>query len=218
MRRVGLVVLALAAVTLGAVAAAAKPLPSTSVTIAVSRHQIVYGSAVTITGQAIGKNSGGTRVTLYAKLAPTYSTSTAVATTTASATGQYRFTTAPDRGTIYFVKVHTAPQATSPQAKVQVKVSVSLSLTGGAGHMFFIGFVLPDYAGRSVVIQRRATHGWKQVATAKLATASSVSTALGTTTRSKYRRRLRLKSGTYRVFFAPKDGLRAANQSPKRTI
>jgi hypothetical protein len=218
MRRAGLVFLSLAAVALGTGTSSAKPSPNSAVTIRVTPRTAVYGSRITVTGQATGKNSGGATVTLYAKPAPAYSAAKAVASTTTSATGQYKFTTAPTENAIYFVKVHTAPQATSPQVKTNVKVSISLSLTGGAGHMFFIGFVLPSYTGKSVQIQRRTAHGWKKIASATLVPASSVPTAIGATTRSKYRKRLRLKAGTYRAFFDPMDGLRIANHSPKRKI
>lgn len=221
MRHIRMPVLLLAAVTLVAAAATAKPLkpPAPSgVTISAAPDPVVYGSTITIKGQATGKNNGSATATLYAATAPSYSPAKAVATTTTSASGQYQFKTAPAENTIYFVKIHTSPVETSPHAKVEVKVGISLSLTGGAGHMFFTGVVLPNYAGKKVEIQRGTSHGWKTIATPTLAPASSVSTALGTTTRSKYRKRLRLKSGAYRVFFNPGDGLRAANHSPKHTI
>jgi hypothetical protein len=217
MKRVLVLVLAVAAATFAAGMATAKA-PASAVTITATPNPVVYGSSITIKGQATGKNSGSTTATLYAATAPSYSPAKAVSTTKTSATGQYKFTTTPAENTIYFVRVHTAPEATSPNAKVEVKVAVSLSLTGGAGHMFFIGFVLPSYAGKSVQIQRRTTHGWKGIASATLASASSVTTGLGSTTRSKYRKRLRLKSGTYRVFFNPADGLRAANHSRRHKI
>lgn len=218
MRRTSALVLALAAVTAGAGIAAAKPpTGSSSVTIQATPNPVVYGSRITITGQATGKNNGGATVTLYAKSAPA-SAAKPVATTTSSATGQYQFKTAPSTNTVYSVKVHTAPQATSADVAVKVAVKVTLSLTGGAGHMFFGGFVSPSYTGKSVLIQRRTAGAWKNVASAKLMTASSVQTALGTTTRSKYRKRLRLKTGTYRAFFDPADGLRIANASPTRRI
>jgi hypothetical protein len=217
MRRIGLFVPSLAAVVFGAAVATAKP-SGTGVTISAAPNPVVYGSTVMIKGQVTGKNNGSATATLYAKLAPSYSTPKAVATTTTSASGQYKFKTAPAQNATYFVKVHTAPESTSSTVLVKVRAKVTLTLTGGAGHMFFTGFVLPDYAGKSVVIQRRTAHGWKKVASPTLTGASSVSTALGTTTRSKYRKRLRLKSGTYRVFFDPADGLRISNHSRKHKI
>lgn len=218
MRRAGLLVLVLAAVIARSGLAAAKPSPGSSVTISASSAQVVYGSQATITGQATGKNNGAATITLYAKSAPAYSAAKSAATTTTSATGQYSFTIAPTTSAVYFVKVHTAPQATSSGVAVKVAVKITLSLTGGAGHMFFSGSVLPSYAGKSVLIERLSAGGWKTVANATLVSAASIHTALGATTRSKYRKRLRLKSGSYRAFFDPADGLRVANASPSRRI
>jgi hypothetical protein len=219
MRRAGALICTLVVAGAGSGLALAKPPASSSVTIKASASTVVYGSSVTITGAATGKKNAGATVTLYAKLAPSNTTAKVVASTKTSASGAYSFTTAPDRNTMYFVKIHTAPEATSTQVPVKVAVKVTLSLTGGAGHMFFSGSVLPNYAGKLVLIQRRrSSGGWKKVASATLKPASSVHTALGATTRSKYRKRLRLKSGTYRVLFNPADGLRIANASPKRGI
>lgn len=218
-RQVVLASLALAAIGGGIAAAKPPPKPAaTSVTIAVSPNPATYGSQVTVTGKATGNKSTHATVDLMAKQAPSYSKPMMVASTTTNASGQYRFRTAPSVNAIYFVKVHTAPAATSANGVVKVKVRVTLSLTGGAGHMFFLGFVLPNYSGKSVQIQRRTAHHWKTIAHATLASAGSVPTALGSTTRSKYRKRLRLKSGTYRVLFVPADGLRIANHSPVRKI
>jgi hypothetical protein len=198
-----------------------KPPATSSVTTAVTPNPVVFGSLVAISGQAVGNKSNGAKVTLYAKLAPTYTMTTAVASTTTDAAGRYSFKTAPSVHTIYYVTVQTAPRATSSQVLVKVKSRITASVsttTPAAGHRVrFFGALLPAYNGRYVLIQRKTLTGWKTLARAKLTAATSTTTALGATTRSKYSIRARVfKGGTYRVWFNPKDGLRLANAATRK--
>ena len=198
-----------------------KPPATSSVTIAIAPNPVVFGSSVTISGQAVGKKSTGATVTLYAKLAPTYTTVKTVGSTTTDATGRYSIKTTPSIHTIYYVTVHAAPQATSSQVPVKVGVGITLRVsttTPAAGQRVrFFGFALPAYNGRYVLIQRRTPSGWKTLARAKLMPATSAITALGATTRSKYNVRMRIfKASAYRVWFNPKDGLRLANGATRK--
>jgi hypothetical protein len=214
--------LAVAALGVG-VASAAKPTAKSSVSIHAAPNRVVYGSSLTIAGSVTGNKTSGVTVTLFAGMAPSYSPAKAVANTATDANGRYTFKVAPSVNTIYVVKAHTAPLATSPQVKVQVKIRITLRVstnTPTAGHRVrFSGFVLPDYSGRTVLIQRNTGNGWRTVGHATLATTSSVSTALGSTTRAKYSRQLKvLKTATYRAHFNPADGLRTANNSARRRL
>jgi 5-hydroxyisourate hydrolase-like protein (transthyretin family) len=183
----------------------------------------VYGSRTTIVGQATGKKNTGATVTLLAKSAPAYTAVSTVATTRTDATGRYTFTIAPDRNTIYYVNVHTAPTATSGQVLVKVRVKITLHVSNvrpaAGARVRFSGFVMPAYNGRVVLIQRKTPRGWRTVARAKLGAATSTTTALGATTRSHYAKRVRVtSSGRYRVRFNPADALRIANNSPVRRL
>lgn len=225
MRRIGTVTALtaplLVAGLLGAGIGTAKPSATSSVTIVATPNPVVFGSSVTISGQASGKKNAGATVTLYAKPAPTYTTATSVGSATTDATGHYSFKTAPRVHTIYYVTVHTAPQATSSQVLVKDKVRITLRVSTAAPavgqRVRFSGFVLPAYNGRYVLIQRRTPSGWKTLARARLIAATSGITALGATTRSRYNARLRIiKPGTYRVWFNPKDKLRLPHGATRK--
>lgn len=198
-----------------------KPPAVSSVTISVTPNPVLFGSSVVISGQAVGTKSTGAKVTLYAKLAPTYNAVTTVGSTITDATGHYSFKTAPSVHTIYYVTVHTVPQATSSQVLVKVRARITMRVsttTPAAGsRVRFSGVLLPAYNGRYVLIQRKTLTGWKTLARAKLAAATSTTTALGSTARSKYSTRVRVfKGGTYRAWFNPKDGLRLANAATRK--
>jgi hypothetical protein len=108
---------------------------------------------------------------------------------------------------------------TSPNVLVKVRVGVTLGVSTSkpaVGQLVrFHGFVIPAYNGQAAQIQRKTSTGWKTVARATLVAA----TPLGTIARSKYSKRLRIRSSaTYRVQFAPADGSRLANTSPTRRL
>ena len=192
---------------------------SSAATISAAPNLLTFGSSTAITGQVTGKKSAGAAVTLEGKPAPFTTAFAAVATTTADATGHYAFKVTPRLNTVYRVIAKSAPTATSPDALVKVRVKITLRSsttfpTAGQA-VRFSGFAAPAYTGRLVQIQRKAGTGWKTVARAML----SAATSSGGATRSQYSKRVRIsKSGVYRVFFNPADGLRLANTSPSRKL
>jgi hypothetical protein len=203
------------------VAAQASGMPgpsSSSVTIAASAHRIVFGSSTLITGQVTGKKAAGASVQLQGEPFP-YKSFSMVASTTADATGHYSFKVTPGLNTIYRATAKAAPSATSSNLLVQVRVRVTLRVattTPAVGQRVrFSGSVLPAYNGKTVLIQRKTATGWRTIAQARLVAAQS----LGSFTRSKYGRRIRLhRRGIYRVWFNPGDNARLPNSSPNRRL
>jgi hypothetical protein len=219
MRRVTIVLFAGAACILVQPALGKPPAPS-NVSIAATANPIVFGSSTTITGQISGgKKAAAATVELQSQPFPYSAPFSTVARATADATGHYSFSVSPRLNTLYRVLAKTAPTATSSNLLVKVRVKVRLRVsttTPVAGQLVrFSGFVLPAYNGRFIQIQRKTSTGWKTVGRARLRAA----VALGTATRSKYGKRLRIRhSGTYRVRFNPADGARLANTSSERSL
>jgi hypothetical protein len=217
MRRVTVIVLASALALVGPALGKPPGSGSSTVTIAATPSSLVFGASTTISGQATGKKAGGANVELQNQSGT--GAFSKVATVTADATGHYSFKVTPTQNTTYRVVAKTAPQATSSSVAVKVLVKVTLGVSTSrpkAGALVrFSGFVLPAYNGKVVQIQRKARTGFKTVAQTTL----SAATPLGTTARSKYSKRLRIRTtGTYRVLFNPADGLREPNTSPTRTL
>jgi hypothetical protein len=223
-RFISAVAMGAAVVSVGA--ATAKPPPTggtTAATIAAKPNPVLYGSPTTISGVVTGKHASGATVTLQSNPYPYTGSFSKAATTTASATGRYTFRVSPGLNTTYQVVANTAPKATSPKliVKVRVRITLNVSTTKPAAgqRVRFSGFVLPAYNGKSVLIQRKTATGWKTIASAKLLSSTPVKTVFGTTPRSTYRKRLRvLRSGTYRVYFNPRDGRLLANMSVSRRL
>lgn len=195
------------------------PAATSSATIAAAPNPVTFGSPTTISGVVVGKHSSGATVSLQSRPFPYTGSFTTVASTTADATGHYRFSLAASVNTIYRVLAKTAPPATSPDVLVKVRVSVTLGVStshpAAGGRVRFSGFVLPAYNGKSVQIQRKTRTGWKTVARATLVAATPVAGVA----RSKYSKRLSIRSsGTYRVLFNPADGARLPNTSPTRRL
>jgi hypothetical protein len=196
-----------------------KPGPmSSSVTIAASANPIVVGSSTLITGQVTGKKAAGASVDLQAEPAGSSSFSK-VSTATADSTGHYSFKVSPSVNTTYRVVAKTAPSATSSNLPVDVRVKVTIRVSTTkpvAGQLVrFSGFVLPAYVGKTVLIQRKTTTGWKTMVQAKLVAA----TPLGSIARSKYTKRIRFrKSGLYRVRFSQTGNTNLPNSSPARRL
>lgn len=223
MRRAGLLVLAATLLVVGPAFGAKPARPKSSVTITGGPDPVVYGSRITIRGQAVGKDRAGAPVALYARLAPTYQNVMKVARTKTDATGHYSFRTVTGVNAVYFVIAETAPPATSGNALVGVRVKLKLGVStrrpARGARVRFFGLMSPAYNGRFVLIQRKTHTGWKTVAAARLVAAKPVRTIFGPAFRSKYSRRVRIdKSGIYRVFFDPRDGLRIANTASRRLI
>ena len=163
MGRAGIAVFAAALAMVAPAFGAKKPKPPkamSSVTIAVGRNPVTFGSPITLSGQATGNKSAGAVLSLYAKSGPTYTKVTKLGSTTADATGHYSFRTTPGANTSYYVTAKTTPAATSPSVLVSVRVRITLrvsSRTPAVGaRVRFSGTALPAYNGRYVLIQRKA--------------------------------------------------------------
>lgn len=196
--------------------------PSPSLSIAASASTVTFGRPITISGTLTGTGNAGVTVTLEENPYP-YSGgfhSTGLKATT-DATGHYSITVSPAENTHYRVVAGAKkPTTTSGEVAVRVRVKVTLKLsdlTPRAGQrVWFTGSVLPGHDGKTVRIQRRtATGAWRTVKTTTLVAADPV----GSTTRSKYAVRLRIRSsGTYRARVAPADGDHIAGASGRRSV
>jgi hypothetical protein len=194
----------------------------TAISLGASRSTVSFGRPVTLSGAVAGSRNAGVTVTLEENPAPYTGgfKSTGLSATT-DASGNYSMIVSPSKSTHYRVsaKVGKKP-TTSAEVAVRVRVKVTLRLgdrTPRIGQrVWFTGSVLPGHDGKIARIQRRTASGaWRTVATATLVTATPV----GTTTRSKYAKRLRIRhSGTYRVRVAPGDGDHIAGNSGRSAV
>lgn len=195
-----------------------RPPASSSATLSASSSQLVIGSSTLLSGKVSGKKAAGAKVDLQAAPFP-YTSFSTVASTAADAAGDFHFQEAPGINTEYRAVAKVAPSATSLTVLVKVRVKVTLHVgttKPAVGTMVrFSGYLLPAYNGRFVLIQRKTATGWKTVAQARLV----ASTPLGTTSRSRYSKRIRFrKRGSYRVWFNPADNARLPNSSPTRIL
>ena len=196
--------------------------PGAALTIASTKKTVTFGRPTVISGTLTGPNSAGAVVTLEANPAPyngAYKSTGLTATTDAA--GRYSITVSPAENTRYRVTTGDKKSpTTSPEVTVQVRVAVSLRIsdtTPSAGQrVFFSGLVLPGHDGEVVRIQRQtATGRWQTVAKTALVAASPV----GTTSRSKFSRRLRVtRDGTYRARVIPTDGDHIAGGSGPKAV
>lgn len=196
--------------------------PTTNaLTIAASSRNVTFGRPTTISGTLTGPNNAGVVVTLEENPSPyngNFKSTGLTATTNAS--GNYSIVVSPPKNTHYRVTSGAKKNTTtSPEIAVRVRVKVTLRLSDRTPRIgqrvWFTGSVLPGHDGKIARIQRRTASGaWRTIATATLVAANPV----GTTTRSKYSKRLRInKSGTYRVRVAPADGDHIAGNSSAKT-
>lgn len=195
--------------------------PTPALTIAASNRTVTYGRPTTISGVLSGTGNAGVVVTLEQRPAPTTGAfkSTGLTATT-DANGKYSIVVSPPVITTYRVTSGSRKDTTtSPELTVRVRVKVTLRLsdsTPSAGQrVLFTGSVLPGHDGKLVRIQRRtAAGGWRTVTTTTLVAATPV----GSTTRSKFAKRVRVNStGTYRARVAPADGDHIAGSSGAKT-
>jgi hypothetical protein len=207
----------LAALVIGVPTALGKP-SSSSISVTVSPKTVVFGFSTAVSGHVSGNKAPGALVTLQAKPfgAAHYAT---VASTTASSSGQYRFTYVPTRNTVVRTVGKTSPTATSPGVFVGVRPRVGLSVgttrPKKGQKVRFAGIVNPAFNGMTVSIQRRTLFGgWRTVTRATLFAATPG--FLGP--RSQYFKRVQInRSGTFRVLFnAPKGWI--SNISRTRTL
>lgn len=197
--------------------------PTTNaLTIAASNRTVTFGRPTTISGTLTGPNSAGAVVTLEENPAPyTGQFKSTGLTATTSATGTYSIVVSPSLNTRYRVTTgDKKATTTSPEVTVRVRVKVTLSLSDRTPRIgqrvLFTGTVLPGHDGKIARIQRRTASGrWRTITTTALVAASPV----GTTPRSKYAKRVRIrKNGTYRVRVAPADGDHIAGSSSRKSV
>ena len=207
----------LAALVIGVPTALGRP-SSSKISIGVSPKTVVFGFSTTVSGHVSGTKAPFANVTLQAKPFGSNHYVT-VASTTATSSGQYRFTYVPTRNTTVRTVGRTSPTATSAGVFVGVRPRVGLAVgtvrPRRGQRVRFTGIVNPAFNGAMVWIQRRTvTGGWRTVAGATLFAATNG--FLGP--RSQYFRRLKInRSGTFRVVFpAPRGWI--SNTSRTRTL
>jgi hypothetical protein len=189
------------------------PATAAAVTIAATPQVVRLGRPVTIAGTVAGRP--GARVELEATPFPFTDPFKNVAQGTADAAANYSFQSTPALNTRYHV-VARSPQASSADVTVLVRTRVGLRLgdrTPARGaRVRFRGSVLPAHDGSVVRIQRRTSAGWRTIARPVLRTASPIDGV----TRSKYRKRIRIRrSGAYRTVMPAHDD-HARGKSRKR--
>ncbi len=187
--------------------------PAGALTIAATPSIVTIGKPVTIAGQVAGRPND--RVELEQSPFPYTDPFKNLAQGTTDASANYSFQATPSLNTRYHVTAK-APPATSADVTVLVRTKVGLRLgdrTPARGaRVRFKGSVLPAHDGKAVRIQRKTAAGWKTIATPLLTAA----TPLNGVTRSKYRKRIRIRrSGAYRTVM-PADGDHARGKTGRR--
>ncbi len=196
---------ALTAVVAGALAPAAaqaaKPAPGAP-TIASSAKRVVFGKAVTISGQLPAPNNvAGIGITLQSDPFP-FGKFDNVTTALTNATGGYSFTNTPGANTKYHVIAKTKPQRTSADVLVGVRRrvtrGVSDSTPAAGSKVRFAGSVFPAKDGATIQLQRRTKTGYKTVTTTVLKDAGN--------DKSSYSRSITVRrDGRFRIVI-PGDG------------
>jgi hypothetical protein len=193
---VALVALTMMGVAAGSVSAA-KP-GSGQLTIAASKPQVTFSRSVVISGQLKAAPVAAQQVQLQSTEFP-FNNFNTVATATTDASGNYTFTTTPNKSSRYRVVTVTKPKTTSPEAQVNVAIKVTRRVSDATPargqRVRFRGSAAPALAGRPVTIERRAANGsWKAAATTTL------------NAQSKYAKRIKIRrSGIYRATVAGTD-------------
>lgn len=181
-----------------AVAIAAKPGGQTAVTATAKPATVTFGKPTTISGKATGKGSAGASVALQHDAYPFDGHFTEIRQTTATQTGDYLFPSIrPGVNNRYRVVAKTKPRSTSPVVTVKVRPRVTLSVSDSTPakgqRVRFHGIVLPQHNGKQVLIQKRTSKGWVTAAKVTL----KATTPVKGVPRSKYSRRLRVRSTRY---------------------
>jgi hypothetical protein len=188
-----------------------------AVTIAANPGSIVFGKAAALSGQVVGPNNGGVKLTLQSRPAsPAGAQFADAANGTTDAAGNYTFGVVPLVNTDYQVVAKTKPDSTSPVQRINVRWALTLKLSDATpkrgSRVRFSGRVRPADPGASALIQRRGKDR-------KFHTVSSALLKPSTTAgESVYSKRLRIKrSGVYRVR-VPGNGEHARATTRKRKI
>jgi hypothetical protein len=119
------------------------------------------------------------------------------AETTTDANGDFRFEAQPQLNTRYRAVAKTSPPVTSEPATVLVRLSVTRAVSDKTPRMGvrvrFRGKVCPEHDGKTALIQRRTSSGYRTVARATLEDIAGDPC-------SRYSRRVRIRrDGVYRV-------------------
>lgn len=168
--------------------------------IAATPSQVLWASTTTISGRLKGRDHDGQEIELQHRPHPFTDTYRIVSTTATNSDGNYSFTIAPARHTIYRTVVKAEPDKRSAELLMGVLMRVNRRVTdrtptrGQA--VTFYGAVAPAHDGHRVQIQRQGSDGvYRTVATARLTDAGE-----RYPTNSFYERKLRIRrDGTFRV-------------------
>ncbi|HYZ30086.1 MAG TPA: hypothetical protein VE570_13580 [Thermoleophilaceae bacterium] len=168
-----------------------------AVSIASSTATVLWGRAITISGQVFGTSAGGVTVALQENGYP-FGGFAQVATTTTDASGHYQFIRSVLTNTAWRVVAQTKPAGASATAfayeqdPVTLKASTSRPRRGKT--VLFTGFAQPPRIGGDVLIQRLGRGGWHTVLRAKEAQTTAPASA------SFAARLRRVVSGVYRAY------------------
>jgi len=206
MMRQGIAVMAAAGLVAAPVSLAAKaaksPKGTFAVTLTAAPSPVTFSRVSTLSGVLSGPGVAGVTVRLEqdSTLPLGDKFSPAGMTTATTANGAYAFAVRPGVNTQYRVMAQTSPNTPSPARLVRVRPLVGLGLSDATPargtRVRFSGSVRPAHDGTPVSIQRRSATGrWVTLTHAVLRDAG--------TTRSVYRRSVRIRSsGAYRVKIA----------------
>jgi hypothetical protein len=215
MRSLGLVVAALAAITLAPVQATGQNTANT-VTLAATPGLVAFGGATVLAGQVTGAGNVGIRVDLQQNPFPFAGFKPTGMSLDTDAAGNYRFTVKPSLLTRYQVIAKAKPQVESPVVEVRVRPSVTLRVNDSSARrgqrVKFSGSVAPAHDGKTVTIQRRiGTGAYRTIATVTLVKSAVAG-------RSDYAKTLKVtRTATYRVRLAA-DADHVAGRSPTRRV
>jgi hypothetical protein len=191
------------------------PKPNPNLTIKASAGTVTFGRSVTLSGTT--KNiTPGTSVELqqnpypYAGFKPTGKTAVIDPSGNWAIAGVQ-----PQMHTQYKVTAKTSPPTDSGAAFVRVRLRVSFKVSDSTpkkgARVRFSGTVAPAHDGKTVLIQKKTSTGYRTVATTALLDN-------GTDT-SKYSKRIRIRrNGTYRVIAQSLDQDHDNGTSRTRTL
>jgi hypothetical protein len=172
--------------------------------IAASPRVVVFGGGSTVSGQLTGVPSAvGTGLVIDQSPYP-FRSFNRLATGPTGGGGAYSFSVTPNSNTRYRVTAQTSPPTTSAEVDVLVKKRVTIRVRGSR----ISGLVSPAHDGDQVALQRRGSHGYRTVATGRLADAG--------TAHSRYRFTVH-RAGVYRTR-VPGDADHLTGTSSSRRI
>ena len=174
---------------------------------------VVFGSPTVLSGQILGSQAAGARVTLRENPFP-FARFRSVATTRADAAGRFVFARTPGVNTRYSVVAGTRPSSTSAIRTVFVRFRLTLRVgTTRPSHgqrVRFTGTVMPARTGRLVLVQRLRGRTWHTIRRAVLVpTFNPLLSAFSTRVRVTH-------SGLYRVRLPHDAANEAGNASGRR--